>query len=286
MAGVAAGVPRRTAHRGGARARSRRRGRAHRGVDVGDARSSSALPAGYAGRGWPPIRGVVHAAGVLDNQLGARMDRATFDAVLAPKLRGAQSGPAAAGPRSASCCSRRPARVLAQPGRPTTRPPTPASTRSPTIAARAACRRSASAGASGATPGSCGRRRRSATSRSWHARASTASRRAQASALFTALCGQPDAVDHRAADRLGGVRAGASRSRAAALPRAAADRGRRSGSRRRWRALGARLAGRLRRATPQLLDAVVREAVGRVLKLAPARIDPRKALGSHGPRTR
>lgn len=60
-------------------------------VDLGDERRLAAFLQGYAAEGWPPIRGVVHAAGVLENKLAATMDRATFDAGLGPKLRGAQA---------------------------------------------------------------------------------------------------------------------------------------------------------------------------------------------------
>ena len=48
----------------------------------------------------------------------------------------------------------------------------------------------------------------------------------------------------------------------------------------------AELSARLAAATPderrRLLDTLVRESVGRVLKIAPARLDPRKVLGSLG----
>jgi acyl transferase domain-containing protein/acyl carrier protein len=40
----------------------------------------------YAAEGWPPIRGVVHAAAALDNHLAGAMDRSAFDRVRRPKL--------------------------------------------------------------------------------------------------------------------------------------------------------------------------------------------------------
>ncbi|TXC66109.1 KR domain-containing protein [Piscinibacter aquaticus] len=43
----------------------------------------------YEAAAWPPIRGVVHAAGVLESQLALQADAASFERVLAPKLEGA-----------------------------------------------------------------------------------------------------------------------------------------------------------------------------------------------------
>ena len=58
-------------------------------ADVGDElQLASALDA-YTNEAWPPIRGVVHAAGLLDSRLANVMDRATFDRVFVPKLNGA-----------------------------------------------------------------------------------------------------------------------------------------------------------------------------------------------------
>jgi acyl transferase domain-containing protein/acyl carrier protein len=59
-------------------------------VDVGDERALRGFLEQYAAEAWPPIRGVIHAAVALDNHLTVDMDRAAFDAVLGPKLRGAQ----------------------------------------------------------------------------------------------------------------------------------------------------------------------------------------------------
>src|SRR6185312_8516876 len=44
----------------------------------------------YAREGWPPIRGVFHAAGSLNDQLASALSRTDFDDLLGPKLRGAQ----------------------------------------------------------------------------------------------------------------------------------------------------------------------------------------------------
>ena len=59
-------------------------------VDVADPVALKAFLAQYAAQAWPAIRGVVHAAGTLDNHLVHDMDRDAFHAVVAPKLRGAQ----------------------------------------------------------------------------------------------------------------------------------------------------------------------------------------------------
>jgi myxalamid-type polyketide synthase MxaE and MxaD len=59
-------------------------------VDVGDEAELRAFLDGFEREAWPPIRGVVHAAGTLDNHLAGAMDVAAFDAVVGPKLRGAQ----------------------------------------------------------------------------------------------------------------------------------------------------------------------------------------------------
>lgn len=59
-------------------------------VDVGDEGRVREFLESYRAQAWPPIRGVVHAAGCLDNRLAATMDRAAFDAVMRPKLEGAK----------------------------------------------------------------------------------------------------------------------------------------------------------------------------------------------------
>jgi phthiocerol/phenolphthiocerol synthesis type-I polyketide synthase B len=59
-------------------------------VDVGDEDSLREFRDRYVAEGWPPIRGVIHAAGTFDNRLADAMPQAAFDAVLKAKLRGAQ----------------------------------------------------------------------------------------------------------------------------------------------------------------------------------------------------
>jgi phthiocerol/phenolphthiocerol synthesis type-I polyketide synthase B len=60
-------------------------------VDVSDAHALRAFLDTYAAEGWPPIRGVLHTAVALNNRLAGSMDRASFDAVMEAKLRAAQS---------------------------------------------------------------------------------------------------------------------------------------------------------------------------------------------------
>jgi acyl transferase domain-containing protein/acyl carrier protein len=60
-------------------------------ADVSDAADLERALQTYASEAWPPIVGVVHAAGVLGNKLTTDMDRATFDRVLSPKLSGARN---------------------------------------------------------------------------------------------------------------------------------------------------------------------------------------------------
>ena len=59
-------------------------------VDVSDETQLRAFLDRYTAEAWPPIRGVIHAAGSLDNHLAGSWSRAAFDAVVGPKLRGAQ----------------------------------------------------------------------------------------------------------------------------------------------------------------------------------------------------
>jgi NAD(P)-dependent dehydrogenase (short-subunit alcohol dehydrogenase family)/acyl carrier protein len=57
-------------------------------VDVGD-RAALAAVLAEVERSWPPLRGVVHAAGTLDDGILLQLDGERFRRVLAPKVRGA-----------------------------------------------------------------------------------------------------------------------------------------------------------------------------------------------------
>ncbi|MBV9787114.1 MAG: SDR family NAD(P)-dependent oxidoreductase, partial [Chloroflexi bacterium] len=57
-------------------------------LDISDAAQLSAYLDTYRREGWPPIRGVVHAAGVLHDQLLAHTDESAIVDVLQPKITG------------------------------------------------------------------------------------------------------------------------------------------------------------------------------------------------------
>jgi acyl carrier protein len=60
----------------------------HAAADVGDPAGLAALLAGFEAAGWPPVRGVVHLAGVVDDRLAAAPG-GRDDAVWRPKALGA-----------------------------------------------------------------------------------------------------------------------------------------------------------------------------------------------------
>ncbi len=57
-------------------------------IDVTDELQLSAFLAEFAVEGWPPIRGVVHTAGVLNDGLLSELDAESFTLVLRPKVIG------------------------------------------------------------------------------------------------------------------------------------------------------------------------------------------------------
>jgi NADP-dependent 3-hydroxy acid dehydrogenase YdfG/acyl carrier protein len=57
-------------------------------LDIADEDQLSSFLAEYKRQGWPPIRGVIHTAGVVQDELLLRMKKETFQRVLRPKLRG------------------------------------------------------------------------------------------------------------------------------------------------------------------------------------------------------
>ena len=56
--------------------------------DVGNAGEVRAFLQSYEAEDWPPIRGVVHAAGVIEDQFMLRLDEQSFANVLRPKVAG------------------------------------------------------------------------------------------------------------------------------------------------------------------------------------------------------
>jgi phthiocerol/phenolphthiocerol synthesis type-I polyketide synthase B len=59
-------------------------------IDVVDESALRVFLDSYVAEGWPPIRGVIHSAGAVDDCLVHSIGEARFDALLGPKLRGAQ----------------------------------------------------------------------------------------------------------------------------------------------------------------------------------------------------
>ena len=57
-------------------------------VDVADEGQLSGFLDEFRAEGWPPIRGVVHAAGVLQDGLLVQLDAAALNTVLRPKVMG------------------------------------------------------------------------------------------------------------------------------------------------------------------------------------------------------
>ena len=57
-------------------------------ADVADEKQMSAFVSQFQAEGWPPIRGVVHAAGVLHDGLLPKLDAAAMNKVLRPKMVG------------------------------------------------------------------------------------------------------------------------------------------------------------------------------------------------------
>ncbi|HEY1348702.1 MAG TPA: type I polyketide synthase [Ktedonobacteraceae bacterium] len=57
-------------------------------VDVSDEQQLTAFLQAYRQEGWPPIRGVVHTAGIVEDELLVRMSPQAFERVLRPKVRG------------------------------------------------------------------------------------------------------------------------------------------------------------------------------------------------------
>jgi myxalamid-type polyketide synthase MxaE and MxaD len=63
----------------------------HGAVDVADRAALSAFLEGFHREGWPPVRGVVHAAAVIDDRLLQRLDPSSLEQVWRAKALGAWS---------------------------------------------------------------------------------------------------------------------------------------------------------------------------------------------------
>ena len=57
--------------------------------DVADANAIKLFLDDFHAEGWAPVRGVIHAAGIVDDQLMLRLDEETFRRVIQPKVAGA-----------------------------------------------------------------------------------------------------------------------------------------------------------------------------------------------------
>ncbi|MCH9650133.1 MAG: SDR family NAD(P)-dependent oxidoreductase [Deltaproteobacteria bacterium] len=56
--------------------------------DIADPEALTAFLADYRSQGWPPIRGVVHSAGLVQDQLAVHLDDEAFQAATRPKVLG------------------------------------------------------------------------------------------------------------------------------------------------------------------------------------------------------
>lgn len=249
-------------------------------ADMGDAGSLQAFLAQWEAEGWPRIHAVVHAAGTLSNALASDMDQARFDAVVGPKLAGAVLLDQLLPELDVMVLVSSTGAWLAQAGQ--------------------ANYAAANAGldALAEVRSARGRRTRSIGWGVWrdtgmvaneagHANVGEMNRQgigtvdpSEGAKLFAWLCSRDDLPPHvsvlpidwaRHAEARGHVVPPLLRERcAAAPPRAAFGGG----------AMDLAAASPVHRR--RTLEALAREAIGRVLKLPPARIDPRQTFGSLG----
>lgn len=248
-------------------------------ADVGDAADLQRALRGYEDEAWPPIRGVLHAAGVLETALAMHTDRALLQRAFTPKLDGARNLD----------------RLLPQVERFVMISSNSATLGVPGMGSYAA----ANAGLDALAHDRRGRNLHalSIQSGAWidtgmHAGESAERKMRQLNdigihgftpsegvAVFSALAGRPEAaitvmpIDWSAftiARRGRNLKLYDGRLVVDSISPAAGP------------ALGERFATTTVSERRQLLEPIVREAVGRVLKLAPARIEPRKPLGAMG----
>ncbi len=249
-------------------------------VDIGDESQVRAFLERYRAEAWPPIRGVVHAAGTFDNQLASAMDARAFDAVVTPKLRGAQILDRLLPDLDLFVMFSSTGAFLAQPGQANY------AAANAGLEALAQDRRARGLPAqsiawgvwrdTGLVQGAAGERNVAEMER----QGIQSFVPERGAAIFAWLCGRSEAtpvvlpISWSAFQRArGGRDMPLYREVVGVGDSAAAAGGDDSGQRL------AQASGAERR---QLLDGIVRGAVGSVLGLAPARIDPRKALGSMG----
>ncbi len=247
-------------------------------VDVSDEARLRAFLDRYAAEGWPPIRGVVHAAATLDNHLAGVMERRSFDAALLPKLRGAQLLDRLLPDLDVFVLFSSVVAFLAQPGEANY------AAANAGLDALAHDRRARGLPAlsiawgvwtdTGFAKGEAGERVATELGRQGIRGFSPG----RGTSLFGWLCGRSEAgvavlpIDWDAFRR-------ARTGRGIQLYRKlltclGADGAQES--------LRARLEGAVPAERRRILEEVVKESVGKVLKISPARLDPRKALGALG----
>jgi acyl carrier protein len=248
-------------------------------VDVTDETQLRSFLDDYRAQAWPEIRGVVHAAGTHDNRLAATMDRAAFDAAVAPKLAAARLLDRLLPELEAFVMISSIGSFLAQPGQANY------AAANAGLDALAIDRRARGLPAvslawgvwkdTGLVANAAGARNVDEMERQG-VRAFAPERGAM---LFSRLAAQAEPymavmpVDWAAFKR---ARGGRDFPVFRDLLEEAAGQASGAGD------LGVALAGATPAQRRQLLEPVVRATVGRVLKIPPARLDPRKALGTMG----
>jgi phthiocerol/phenolphthiocerol synthesis type-I polyketide synthase B len=247
-------------------------------VDVGDESQLRAFLDRYAAEAWPPIRGVVHAAGSLSNELAVRMSRPDFDAVMRSKVLGAQLLDRLLPDLDLFVMFSSTGAFLAQPGQANY---AAANAGLDAIAldrhARGLPAMSIAWGVwenTGLVKNEAGAR----NVREMERQGIRSFAPERGAAMFAWLCGQPQPttvvlpIDWAAFRRAKAGRDLPLLRELMAATTGATDAG----------DLGARLADVSLAERRRLIGDVVREAVSHVLKIAPSRLDPRKALGSLG----
>jgi myxalamid-type polyketide synthase MxaE and MxaD len=249
-------------------------------LDVSDEAATREFLRRYEAALWPPIRGVIHAAGVLDNELAGSMSRAKFNAVVNPKLRGAQVLDRLLPDLDLFITFSSTGAFLAQPGQ-ANYGAANAGLDALMHDRRARGLKGQSIGwgvwqGTGLVRGHAGERNVSEMARQGIQSLSPE----QGTSLFAWLCGRSDTTDvvlpvdwalfHRSR---GGRDVPLYRQVVSESDASAAGTG---------EGLSARLAAASPTQLRELLDYAVRAALGRVLKIAPARIEPRRTFGSMG----
>jgi len=248
-------------------------------IDVGDQVQIEKYLKRYTLEGWPPIRGVFHAAGTLNDQLASSLSKADFEAVLGPKLRGAQHLDRLLPDLDLFVMVSSISAVIAQPGQ--------ANYAAANAGLDALARDRSHRGLpslsvgwgvwadTGLVKGEIGERKVAELARQGIGRLPAE----RATSIFAWLCGYQEPyvavipIDWAKFQRARGTRNSPMFSEV--LKGSEDSHGQVS----KFKEQFATSTSTERR---KLLDGVVKSAVGKVLKIAPSRIDPRKPIGSMG----